>query len=589
MSETNYRELFHFASQAFEPETFYVTNFQGTEGLNTLFCFDIELVSKDAAIDTDKLLNAPAVFSIHRDNGKDAVFHGYLSRVEQGGMFNGYAYYKVELRPAFWKFTQVVQSAIFLNKTVQQVAEELVNGEQFFRLPHEFRFTRQDYPAQEFAMQYGESIYEYILWRMEEQGAYFYFAENSDRIIFADTPQSHATSSVRVTYSPTSGLEGNHREEVLIDFTLAQTPLPKRVVVRTFDWKNPEKVVLGSADVASDGLGDVHLTDENVESDDEATRIAKIRAEELVCRSRVFSGAGSVPCLRPGVVFTLEAHYNDKFNRDYLVTEISHQGSQESFLTLGLGIPLREKREHLFYRNTFSCIASDVPYRPARKASRAKISGVIRAFVDGAGSGARAEMDSFGRYKILFPFDISGRSAGNASCWIRMAQPQVGKDSGLGFPLLPGTEVTVAFLGGNPDRPVITGALANGGTGSITGQGNVNFSGIRTPGGNQITFNDTDNKQGISLLSASGLGLSFADGSPNTSTWTTDNAISAAGLCSNDLTGMCKNLYSGYKTTTAAAKDRKWFAFLPTIINGVGQAASDAFKSLSQNTANGTA
>ena len=116
----------------------------------------------------------------------------------------------------------------------------------------------------------------------------------------------------------------------------------------------------------------------------------------------------------------------------------------------------------MYYRNTFSCIESEVPYRPARKAPRSKVSGVIRAFVDGAGSGARAEMDEYGRYKLVFPFDISGRKGGNASCWIRMAQPQVGKDSGLSLPLLPGTEVIVSFIGGNPDRPVITGALPNG-------------------------------------------------------------------------------------------------------------------------------
>ncbi|MCR5220360.1 MAG: type VI secretion system tip protein VgrG, partial [bacterium] len=425
--------------------------------------------------------------------------------------------------------------------------------------------------------------YDYILWRMEEQGAYFFFAPDGDKIIFADSPQSHGAPSITVSYSPATGLEGEKREEVLTAFTMARTPLPRRVVVRTYDWKDPLKVVLGMADVAVGGMGDVYLTSENVESDAEAERIAKIRAEELICRSRQFSGAGAVPLLRPGLVFTLERHYNPAFNRGYMVTEITHEGGQEAFLSLGLGIPLRDAAEHLFYRNSFSCIEDDQPYRPARTAPRASIPGVIRAFVDGAGSGARAEMDEYGRYKLIFPFDVSGRKAGNASCWVRMAQPQVGMDHGMSFPLLPGAEVTVAFLNGNPDRPVITGALPNGETGAITGQGNVNFSGIRTPGGNQITFNDTDNKQGISLLSASGLGLSFADGSPNTTALTTDNMLSASGLASSDFSGACKTTLSGLKNSSVASD--KWSKFWATLTTGIGSMATSMSKSLSSSAA----
>ncbi|MBO4301392.1 MAG: type VI secretion system tip protein VgrG [Desulfovibrio sp.] len=563
-------ELFHFTSEALPEESFHVTHFCGTEGLNTLFSFTLDLVSQNPSVDATKILSKPAAFTIRRDNGKDAVFNGYPSRFEQGGMFNGYAYYTVELRPAFWKLTQIVQSAIFLNKNIQDVAKELLTAQKFFSIKYDFRLTSTDYPTPEFAMQYGESVYDYILWRMEEQGAYFFFDSDGDKVIFADAPESHDASSITVHYSPASGLEGDKREEVLTAFTLSQTPLPNRVIVRSFDWKNPTTTVTGEATVSQAGIGDVYLTNENVESNTEAARIAKIRAKELICRSRLFTGTGSVPVLRPGVVFSLKSHYNDNFNSDYMVTEITHEGAQETFLSMGLGIPLQSTREHLFYRNTFTSIPSDVTYHPARKAPRTSISGVIRAFVAGAGSGAQAELDSYGRYKVYFPFDTSNRSNGNASCWIRMAQPQVGNDSGMSFPLLPGAEVTVAFLGGNPDRPVITGALPNGETGAITGSGNANYSGIRSPGGNQITFNDTDNKQGISLISASGLGLTTTDEAGSTTTsLTADDIISACGSTSLEWANISKTLFTGYKIMNAATKNKPASALWGTIINGV--------------------
>lgn len=588
MQDSRYTEWFRFVSQNLPEDTFHVVRFTGTEGLNTLFSFTIDLVSSNVAVDTAALLSVPATFTILREDAPDAVFSGYPARVEQGGYFNGYAYYTVELRPAFWKLTQVVQSSIFLNQDIQDVTRSLLSGQQFFLIPYEFRLMR-NYPSPEFSMQYEESVYNYILWRMEEQGAYFYFSPKGDTVIFADTPQSHDASSATLFYSPTTGLENNKREEVISSFSLAQTPLPHQVIVRSYDWKNPRKVVVGTAEVSATGMGDVYLTNENVESDAEAERIASIRAEELICRSRIFTGTGSVPTLRPGVVFTLNRHYNPAFNRDYLVTSITHEGGQEAFLSLGLGIPMHGAKDHLFYHNTFSCIESDVPYRPERKAPRAKVSGVIRAFVDGAGSGARAEIDEYGRYKLLFPFDISQRKNGNASCWIRMAQPHVGKDSGMSLPLLPGVEVIVSFIDGNPDRPVITGALPNGETGTITGSGNNNFSGIRTPGGNQITINDTDTHQGISLLSASGNGLTMTSGSLDSSTSTTDTSLSTASIASAEVASICKSTATGYKVSQSASCGKSGMelalSLLPKILSSSGKimdSLSEKFSSRSE-------
>lgn len=572
---TTLTERFRFFSTHQSSEPFHVVGFRGVEGLHRLFDFQIDLVSADAAVDTGALLAAPCRFEVVRDgDAEPAVFSGYPAAVEQRGFFNGYAYYAVRLRPTFWKLSQIRQSAIFLGKKLEDVLRELMSSQPFFSFPHEFRLTAQDYPAPEFAMQHQETLYDYMCWRMEEQGAYFYFEEKdgADKVIFADAPQSHSTDGVpRLSYSPASGLEGDLREEVIVSFALTQTPLPRRVVLRSYDWRNPNKPVVGMADVDGNGLGDVYLSNEYVDNDNEANRLAGIRAEELRCRGRLFHGASSAPVLRPGRIFRLDRHYSDPFNRDYLVTEITHEGRQDAFLSLGLGIPLREPGERLYYRNTFTCMEADVPYRPARTAPRSRIPGVLRAFVAGDSTGARAEMDGYGRYKLTFPFDVSGRTGGNASCWIRRAQPQVGKDSGLGLPLLPGTEVLVSFVDGNPDLPVIGGALANGETGSISGAGNANFQGLRSPGGNQITINDTDKKQGISLSTPTGSGLTIAAGSAESALLHSGQLAQAAGTGFTQMASFGLSQFSGFKTSSGAYRfDRKayWPAFTAAVLNG---------------------
>ena len=431
-------------------------------------------------------------------------------------------------------------------------------------------------------MQHEESVYDYIAWRMEQQGAYFYFAPDGDKVIFSDSPQSHDGSAGTIYYSPATGLEGDKTGEVATAFSLCQTPLPARVVVRTYSWKNPNAPVVAEAEVSPRGFGDVYLAHEPAETQADARRIAEIRAEELKCRAKIYGGVSASPLMRPGAVFTLDRHYNEKFNRDYMVTEVTHEGAQEAFISMGLGIPIRGAAEHLFYRNEFRCIESDTPYRPPRTAPRAKITGVMRAFVDGAGSGARAETDEYGRYKLVFPFDISGRKGGNGSCWIRMSQQQAGPDSGLALPVQPGVEALVSFEEGDPDRPYISGVLASGETGSIYGSGNRNISGLRTAGGNQITINDEDNKQGISMMMPTGSGIMMSAGSSDLAVNATDTAVAATSTCSTDLAGVLKTNLCGFRSVTCSTSDPKSLTTWASTCSAVGTMCSDTLSTLSK-------
>jgi len=60
---------------------------------------------------------------------------------------------------------------------------------------------------------------------------------------------------------------------------------------------------------------------------------------------------------------------------------------------------------------------------------------VMHARVDGEVPGTAAPIDQWGRYKILFPFDLVGQPGGRASRWVRLAQPSSGTGYGIHFPL----------------------------------------------------------------------------------------------------------------------------------------------------------
>ncbi|MFQ1017018.1 phage baseplate assembly protein V [Gilliamella sp. BG7] len=68
-------------------------------------------------------------------------------------------------------------------------------------------------------------------------------------------------------------------------------------------------------------------------------------------------------------------------------------------------------------------------------------------------------MDPQGRYRVKFNFDLKAWKSGTESLWLRLAKPYAGNAYGFHFPLIDGTEVAIAFMQGNPDRPYVAHAM----------------------------------------------------------------------------------------------------------------------------------
>ncbi|MDR1080699.1 MAG: phage baseplate assembly protein V [Deltaproteobacteria bacterium] len=155
------------------------------------------------------------------------------------------------------------------------------------------------------------------------------------------------------------------------------------------------------------------------------------------------------------------------------------------------------------------------PYRPARTLARPNVSGGVSAWIDGAGSGDVPETDAMGRYRVIFPPDLSGRARGGASHWIRMAQPSIGAGYGQNVPLAPGCEVLVTFTGGDPDRPVIAGAMPNAESGSYVNSSSPAGAAVGSRGGSSLGFAERPDGSDAILSAGSGRGhLSVHAGSP---------------------------------------------------------------------------
>jgi type VI secretion system secreted protein VgrG len=188
--------------------------------------------------------------------------------------------------------------------------------------------------------------------------------------------------------------------------------------------------------------------------------------------------------------FGLVDHHESGFERDYLITAIEHR--------VGEAIPGEAPGEHDGpgrYTASFEAIPLDVPYRPEATTPWPSIHGIMHGHVEADGTGVYAEIDEQGRYKVRLPFD-SGNAAGAAvSRWIRMAQPYTGPGYGTHQPLHRGTEVLVAFIDGDPDRPIIVGSVPNAHTGSPATRANATQTVSETAAGIRVETEDLANHE----------------------------------------------------------------------------------------------
>ena len=571
------RERFSFTSDALSRDhALLVLRFHGTEGLSSLYSFNISLATQLDSLPLEDMLASRARFVIKKgDSGRDAVFSGHIGSIAQTSRYNDWTFYEVTLHPGLWYATQTVQNNFFIDKNVREILEQCLGKMERCCPKYEFRLA-QEYLKQDFSMQNNETLYDYMAWKMERNGLYYFFeeADDGERLVITDSRLTHVNveGANPLRYSPGSGLENAHREEVIPSFSLTCTPLPKQVILREYDWLNPNRPVVGKSIVSENGMGDVYYYGEGFTSTEEGNRLANLRAESLRCQSRIFQGTSANPHLRPGFCFSLEGHYDTSFNREYLLTEVRHEGSQEAWLSQAIGVPI-DNADRLYYRNSFSCLASDVQFRPQCRTERKKVAGMLTAFIDSSSDSAVAEVNARGCYKVVFPQDISENAPGKSSCWVRRMQPHVGKGHGFSFPLTPGVEVLIAFVDGNPDRPVIAGAMSNPESGFMENPSSAQAATIQTPGGNGLAFNDMGTKQGLVLGTGGRSGLMMSSGSTDALLEFSDNAFESFTTSSLIEAGISHNLEAGFRQVIRA--DHGVFSNLRSnCLRGCMQAAS---------------
>ena len=545
---------FSFQSSILNEDTFGVLQFHGREALSESYEFNIQLATENKNIDLDDVIETPAVFKILHHTGEEAVFHGILMEMEEYQATNTYVFYNALLVPRFRWMRLTRHNQVFLNRSSTEMIEDVLRDGGLNNLDYELRLE-QSYPSKEFACQYGESHEQFVSRWMERDGLYYFFEQDDDRekLVITDTRIAHRDlgDKRRFIYAPPSGLDAAVQDELVQTFVLRQKMVPRSLKLKDYNYRRPTLNLESQAGVADHGRGQVYEYGDHYQTPEEGARLARVRAEEYQCRERVYQGTATAPWFRPGYTFSLEGHFREAFNRSYLTVAVEHKGAQTKYLVDGLKDTLSDRERSLFYQASFSAIPWDVQFRPERITPKPRFSGTLNAHIDAAGSGQYAELDDQGRYKVVLPFDLSGREGGKASAWLRMAQPYAGAGHGMHFPLHKGTEVLLTFIEGDPDRPIIAGAVPNPESPSVISDANPTRAGFATAGGSHFYAEDSQGHERFVLKSGDNKSMfSLGSGSGSRVDMKSDGTLMLGTGVQGFLSGMSSHSISALSDTT---------------------------------------
>lgn len=480
--------------------TLRVLSFTGREAMNELYQIDLVVAASegDEANAASALLGAQGVLTIDIPGNTPRSIAGIVaSLATEGPHERGAQAFRVRLVPRLYLLDKHRTSRIFQDKTAREIADIVLDR---YPIARTWRLSGQA-PKRSYCVQYEETDLAFVRRILAEEGIFFFFEQPStladdpaqgELLTLADAPELYATipgnPELAYRYQSHAGAGLTLEERHVTYFSTKSSIEPTSVLLRDFDFTRPTLDLRSTSSGAPPPNGvDLRYYDHHGEYEEPsvAQQNAVVCLEQLRRGAEEQDGASVCRRLLPGHRFSLIDHSFDTLNRGYVVTRVEHRG-------VAPGI---QGGDRPAYECRFSAVPEEVPYRPERPVRIAR-QVVETAFVVGP-QGEEIYTDGYGRVKVQFHWDLEGERNEHSSCWLRVLMPWAG--AGFGFQFIPriGMEVVVTFLGGDLDRPVVSGCVydAVNPVPHIL-PGNTPRSGIRTrstPGSdgfNEIAFDD---------------------------------------------------------------------------------------------------
>ena len=491
-----------------------VLAFEGHEHLSQPFTYRVEFTSTERDLAAETLLGQDARFSLHAAPQKPPAsgfsapavkplrsLHGVVTGFKRQSGSNDQARYEITLQPRLALLGQGRQFRIYQHQSVPQIVESILRSRHDFE-GQDFLFSlKRDYPRREQVMQYGESDLAFIDRLLADVGIWYRFTSDErlgiDVVEFCDDQRLYQFD-IALPYRPQSGL-GSSGQDAVWHLQSNHQVVEQQVHIRAYHPRDAGAHLSGEIDQSRGAsgtygeayhyaepyttLGDRLDQDEDLLSES-GYFYARLRHERYLNAQTQLSGITSSATLAPGQVLHITGGAPEAFTPGAVITGLTTTAARDSSLVA-----------------TFQAIpySDTVCFRPALQ-PKPQIAGTVPARVTSPqANDPYGHIDLEGRYKVNFLFDRDTWKPGEESLWLRLARPYAGDTHGLHLPLIPGTEVAIAFEQGDPDRPYIAHALHDSQHVDHVTLRNYKRNVLRTPANNKLRMDDTRGREHIKV------------------------------------------------------------------------------------------
>ena len=481
-----------------------VLTFTGHEQLSSPFRYDIEFTSTNKAITPESVLMQDGAFSLTAPPVQGMpvqtalrTLHGVITSFKHLSSSQDEARYEVRLEPRMALLTRSRQNAIYQNQTVPQIVEKILRERHQMR-GQDFVFNlKSEYPSREQVMQYGEDDLTFVSRLLSEVGIWFRFATDArlkiEVVEFYDDQSGYERGLTLPLRHPSGLFDGE--TEAVWGLNTAYSVVEKSVTTRDYNYRTATAEMMTEQHDATGGdnttygeayhYADNFLQKGDKEAAESGAFYARIRHERYLNEQAILKGQSTSSLLMPGLEIRVQGDDAPAvFRKGVLITGVTASAARDrSYELTFTAIPYSER----------------YGYRPAL-IPRPVMAGTLPARVTSTvKNDIYAHIDKDGRYRVNLDFDRDTWKPGYESLWVRQSRPYAGDTYGLHLPLLAGTEVSIAFEEGNPDRPYIAGVKHDSAhTDHVTIQ-NYKRNVLRTPANNKIRLDDERGKEHIKV------------------------------------------------------------------------------------------
>jgi type VI secretion system secreted protein VgrG len=427
----------------------------GWEGLSELFEFSIVAASEDADVDVDALIGQPAHVELDCGDTGRRFFHGLIIEANWERAEFDLFYYRLVLRPWFWLLGKTTDCRIYHDKTTIDIIRETLSRRGFsdFRLA-----TTQSYPNLHYTVQYRETDLNFLCRLMEQHGIYYFFEHTADRhtLVIADGPSSHTSAPglEEAIFNPQLDDGVKLRQPTMFSWLQRRGLRSGKVQLTDYNHLKP------SARMLADANGGERYKYSDLEVFDypgpyaeqpDGERYARIRLEAEQALDKRRTAKGVAVAMFPGAKVNLTRYPRASENAAYLGVRVNSRFGVQGYRSQGSGAV---GEGH--YQADYEFQKLDIPFRAPIVTKRPLIHSLQTAIVTGQ-KGEEIDCDDHGRILVHFYWDRHD----DKSCRLRVSQVWAGQNWGAQVIPRIGMEVMVAFIEGDPDRPIVVGTVPN--------------------------------------------------------------------------------------------------------------------------------